>query len=134
MPTPHPGRPLILIAERDPQVRKLQHYFLDRAGYELRFADDGEEGLELARTLPCALVVTEILIPRLDGLSLCRRLRADEATRAIPLLVFSILAAGVRAHEAGADAFLRKPFVDSIFVPAVQQLIVTGTTRAEEGQ
>lgn len=134
MPTPHPGRPLILIAERDPQVRKLQQFFLDRAGFAVEFADDGEAGLELARTIPCALVVTEILIPRLDGLSLCRRLRDDEGTRAIPLLVFSILAAEVRALEAGADAFLRKPFVDSIFVPAVQQLVAAGTTRAEVGQ
>jgi two-component system, cell cycle response regulator len=122
----------ILIAERDQQVRKLQQHFLSEAGFVVEFADDGLSALERARLHLPALVVTEILIPKLDGLSLCRRLREDPLTREVPVLVFSILAAQVRASEAGASSFLRKPLIDSIFVPAVQDLVAARTPRAEE--
>ena len=134
MQSQHPGNPLILIAESDQQVRKLQQYFLEKAGLNVEFTHDGESALERARISLPALVVTEILISKLDGLSLCRRLRDDPLTRGIPVLVFSILAAEVRAREAGADAFLRKPLVDSIFVAAVQELVAAPTTRAKEEQ
>ena len=130
----HRGTGLILIAERDQQVRKLQEYFLAEAGFDVEFVDDGEAALERAGTLRPALLVTEILLPKLDGLSLCRRLQDDPGTSDIPVLVFSILAAGVRAGEAGASAFLRKPLVDSTFVAAVRELIPARTSRAEERQ
>jgi CheY-like chemotaxis protein len=132
MQRPHPGTGVILIAERDQQVRKLQQHFLSAAGFVIDFADDGETAFERARLAPPVLVVTEILIPKLDGLSLCRRLRSDPHTRDVPVLVFSMLAAEVRASEAGASAFLRKPLVDSIFLPAVQKLVAVRTTPAVE--
>ena len=134
MPGPHPGTRLVLIAERDLQVRKLQRHFLVGAGFEVEFADDGESALERARLAIPAAVVTEILIPKLDGLALCRHLREDPATRDVPVLVFSILSAQVRATEAGADAFLRKPLVDSIFIATVHELVAARATPAEEEQ
>lgn len=134
MQSAHPNKPVILIAERDQQLRKLQQYFLSRAGYEVDFADDGEAALERARLDLPALVITEILIPKIDGLALCRRLREDPATRDVPVLVFSILAAEVRAREAGASAFLRKPLVDSIFLAAVQQLTAASPVGSQEEQ
>ena len=132
MQNEHPETRVILIAERDRTVRELQQHFLDRAGFAVEFADDGESALERARAAPPAVVVTEILIPRLDGLALCRRLREDPQTRNIPVVVFSILAAAVRAGEAGANAFLRKPLVESTFVATIQELIVAQPTAAEE--
>jgi CheY-like chemotaxis protein len=134
MQVPLPGPRPILIAERDRQVRRLQEHFLTQAGFAVEFADDGEAALERACLAPPALVVTEILLPRLDGLALCRRLREDPRTRHVPVLVFSILSAGVRATESGADRFLRKPLVDSTFVAAVQELVAAPTTRTEEAQ
>jgi CheY-like chemotaxis protein len=133
MDRPQPDRRLILIAERDLHVRKLQEFFLDRAGFAVEFADDGEAALEHAALARPAVVITEILIPKLDGLALCRRLREDPRTCAIPVLVFTILAAEARAVEAGA-AFLRKPLIDSIFVTAVQELAAQHTTPAREPQ
>ena len=129
------GEPrVVLIAERDQNVRELQSYFLGREGFAVEFADDGEAALERARLLRPSLVVTEILIPKLDGLALCRRLRAEPLTRDIPVIVFSILAAAGRAGEAGAAAFLRKPLVESIFVAAVQELVAAHPTDAMEEQ
>lgn len=113
----------ILIAERDESVRKLQRVFLERAGYTVEFADDGQDALERAQRARPTLIVTEILLPKMDGLALCRALREDPRTRATPIIVFSILGAAQRAAEAGATAFLRKPLVDSTFVAAVQELI-----------
>lgn len=123
MQSTHPEPRVILIAERDQTVRALQQFFLDRAGFSVEFADDGQAALERALAAPPALVVTEILIPRLDGLALCRRLREDPATAGVPVIVFSILSAAARAAEAGASAFLRKPLVESVFVGAVQDLL-----------
>lgn len=113
-----PPRP-VLIAERDQQVRALQRVFLERAGLAVEFADDGLAALERARRAPPALVVAEILLPRLDGLTLCRHLRDDPATAQVPVVICSILAAVSRAAEAGATAFLRKPIIESTFVAAV---------------
>ncbi|HUG40812.1 MAG TPA: response regulator [Longimicrobiales bacterium] len=121
---------VILIAERDQSVRKLQSLFLERAGFIVEFSDDGEDALGRAMAVPPALVITEILIPKMDGLALCRRLREEPRTRDIPVIVFSILGAAQRAAEAGATVFLRKPLVDSIFVAAVQDLTAAQPTRA----
>lgn len=110
---------LVLIAERDESVRALQRVFLARAGFAVEFADDGLAALERVRLAPPALLVTEILLPKLDGLTLCRRLRDEPDTGAVPVVVFSILAAAARASEAGARAFLRKPLVETTFMAAV---------------
>ena len=133
MQTEHPVRQgTILVAERDQSVRSLQALFLGRAGFHVEFADHGEEALERAVAELPALVITEILIPKLDGLALCRALREEPRTRGIPILVFSILGAAERAAEAGATAFLRKPLVDSTFVAAVQELVAAQPSRVEK--
>lgn len=126
--------PLVLIAERDQTVRGLQRLFLERAGLAVEFADDGLAALDRARREPPAVLVTEILVPKLDGLTLCRRLRDEPATAHVPVLVFSILAAATRAAEAGARAFLRKPLVESIFVAAVLGAIANQPPATTEQQ
>lgn len=123
MGMPSAAGALILIVERDRNVRDLQRYFLERSGYVVEFADDGQMALARARHAPPALVITEILLPLMDGLTLCRRLRDDPSTRDIPVMVFSILAAAARAAEAGARAFARKPLVETVFVATVQDVI-----------
>jgi two-component system response regulator MprA len=127
-----PHTPLVLIVERDQTVRELQEHFLSKAGFVAEFADDGHSALERAQVARPSLIVTEILIPKLDGLALCRRLRDDPLTKDIPVIVFSILAASARAVEAGANAYLRKPLVESVFVAAVQALIAAQPTKVLE--
>jgi two-component system response regulator MprA len=114
---------LILVVERDPHIKKLERFFLEEAGYRVEFADDGLQGLERARALIPRIVVTEILLPRLDGLKVCRALKSDPATKGIVVLVFSVLFAEDRALEAGADAFLRKPLDDARLVDTVTTLL-----------
>jgi len=117
------GGALILVVERDPHVRELEAFFLKEAGFAVEFADDGAMALERARKLRPHLVITEILVPRLDGLSLCRQLKADPETPGVMVLIFSILTASVRAREAGADAFLRKPLAEQRLLETVRRLM-----------
>ena len=123
---------MILIVERDQSVRALERHFLERAGFQVEFADHGLELLERVQAARPRVIVTEILVPKLDGLTLCRRLRDDPLTRDIPVIVFSILSAAPRAAEAGAFAFLRKPLVESVFVGIVQEAIAARPTQVKE--
>ena len=121
---------LILIVEHDVHVRELQQFFLEKAGFAVAFHDNGVDALAaVTGTVPSA-VVTEILVPGLDGLTLCRRIREDPRTRHVPIVVFSILAAATRATAAGATAFLRKPIVESTFLTAVRDAMAVATIDA----
>jgi CheY-like chemotaxis protein len=115
---------VILIAERDRSVRDLQLCFLNNAGFVVEFADDGQRALDRMRLDPPALLITEILIPKVDGLTLCRLVRGDAALDDVPVIVFSILAAAARANDAGAAAFLRKPLVESTFLAAINGVMM----------
>jgi two-component system response regulator MprA len=115
-------RPTILMVDRDPYVRRLVQQFLGQE-YLLAFADDGYSALDRVRASAPAAVITEILIPRLDGLALCRSLKGDPVTQRVPILVISVLAANERARQSGADAFLQKPFEKTSLVASVRSLI-----------
>ena len=127
------GGPTILVVERDPHIRVLETLFLNQAGYAVEFSDDGAAALERVRGLRPALVITEILVPKLDGLALCRRLKEDPGTRGNRVLIFSILTASARARDAGADAFLRKPLAEQKLVDTVRQLLA-GAGDASPGE
>ena len=128
------GKAIILVVDRDPHVRDLESHFLHQVGYSVGFAEDGEGALQQAlRTTP-DIIITEILVPVLDGLALCRQIKADPRTRDIAVLVFSILAAEGRAREAGADAFLLKPLAEHTLVNTVRQLLEARSSRVRSTQ
>lgn len=116
-------RALILVVERDPHVRELESYFLNEAGFAVEFAADGIAALQLAQELRPDIVITEVLVPRLDGLALCRSVKTDERLKHTVVLIFSILAVHSRAQEAGADAFLMKPLAEKRLVDTVRTLL-----------
>lgn len=125
-------RALILVVERNPVVQRLERYFLENAGYAVEFASDGRKALERARELKPGIVVTEIMVPVLDGLSLCREVKTDPDTAHARVLIFSHLHAEDRALEVGADAFLLKPFSEELLIETVEKLIASATPKAEE--
>jgi CheY-like chemotaxis protein len=119
-----PGeRALILVVERNPSVQRLEKYFLEQAGYTVEFANDGVSALSRAQELKPKILVTEILVPKLDGLSLCRALKSNPKTSKILVLIFSHLQAQDRATEVGADAFLDKPLEEELLIETVERLI-----------
>ncbi len=116
-------RAIILVVERDPHIRELEAFFLNEAGFGVEFAPDGVAALELARTMKPDIIITEVLVPKLDGLALCRAIRKETELKNTVVLVFSILAAASRAREAGADAFLMKPLAEQRLVHTVRDLL-----------
>jgi DNA-binding response OmpR family regulator len=121
--SPETERALVLVVERDPHVRDLERFFLNEAGFTVDFAEDGLSALETVRTRKPAIIVTEIIVPGLDGLALCRKVKEDPALAGTVVLVFSILAAHGRARDAGADAFLMKPLAERRLVETVKTLL-----------
>ena len=124
-------RALILVVERNPVVQRLERYFLEQAGYAVEFASEGRSALERARELRPSIVVTEIMVPVLDGLSLCRILKSEPQTAHTRVLIFSHLHAEDRAREVGADAFLLKPLSEELLIDTVEKLIASPRLKAE---
>ena len=124
------GRAIILVVERDPNIRDLEAYFLNEAGFAVEFAADGAAALEQAQRIRPDIIITEVLVPKMDGLSLCRRIKSDPNLRDTVVLIFSILAVQSRAEEAGADAFLMKPLAEQRLVDTVRQLMNARRTPA----
>lgn len=116
-------QPMVLIVEANPHLTAMASYYLEGAGYRVESLADGEAGLRRAREQRVDLVIAEILLPRRDGLSLCRALKSDPETRSARVLIFSILAAEERAREAGADAFVRKPLDQRNLLEAVERVL-----------
>jgi DNA-binding response OmpR family regulator len=106
-------RPLVLVADDDSDIRALVEYRLTRAGYDVIGASDGEEALELALTEAPDLCVFDVMMPKLDGLELTRRMRATDATARTPVILLTARSQELdveRGFDAGADDYLRKPF------------------------
>ena len=118
------GKALILVVERDPHIRALESYFLNEAGFGVEFTTDGVTALTAAHALRPDIIITEVLVPKLDGLALCRVVKSDPELRSTVVLVFSILAVQARAREAGADAFLLKPLAEKRLVDTVRELLL----------
>jgi CheY-like chemotaxis protein len=114
---------LILVVERNPVVQRLERYFLEQAGFSVEFMVDGNSALTRTRELRPAIVVTEILVPKLDGLSLCQTIKSDPETKDILVIIFSHLHAEDRAIEVGADAFLAKPVDEELLIGTVERLL-----------
>jgi DNA-binding response OmpR family regulator len=121
-------RAIILVVERDPHVRDLESFFLNEAGFGVEFAADGEAALAMAREMKPDIIITEVLVPKLDGLALCRAVRREAELKNTVVLIFSILAAHSRAREAGADAFLMKPLAEQRLVQTVRELLAKRTS------
>jgi DNA-binding response OmpR family regulator len=110
--------PTIVLVDRDRHICSLVRLFLERVGFEVELAETGYIGLDRVRRLGRAIVITEVLVPELDGLALCRLLRGDDALR-VGVVVLSMLSAADRARQAGADAFLLKPIDEERLVTTV---------------
>lgn len=124
-------RALLLVVERNPLVQQLERYFLEQAGYTVEFSADGLHALERARELRPNIIVTEIMVPALDGLSLCREIKSDPNTSHARVLIFSHLHAEDRAREVGADAFLLKPLSEELLIDTIEKLIASQKAKEE---
>ncbi len=103
----------ILVVEDDLTVAEVVIDYLRHAGLESRHAPDGQAALEIAATWQPDLVVLDLMLPGVGGLEVCRRLRADQRTQALPVIMLTALSEEsdrVRGLESGADDYVTKPF------------------------
>ena len=100
----------ILIVDDEPQITRVLRTSLSSQGYDIRVANDGETALEILKDWMPDLVVTDLAMPNMDGLELCRRLRGKSQ---LPIIVLSVRGeerTKVQALDAGADDYVTKPF------------------------
>jgi DNA-binding response OmpR family regulator len=106
-------RPLVLVADDDQDILELVALRLESAGYDVVRAADGEEAVRIAAESKPDLAVLDVMMPRLDGYDVTRRIRADEATSRTPVILLTARVEDTdvaRGLEAGADDYLKKPF------------------------
>jgi DNA-binding response OmpR family regulator len=119
-------KPVVLVADDDDDIRDLVAFRLDRAGYEVLRAGDGQQALDLAREHNPDLAVLDVMMPKLTGYDVTRELRADAATSRIPVILLTarVQEADVaRGFEAGADDYVKKPFSPQELKARVQAVL-----------
>ena len=107
------GSSLVLVADDDQDILDLVVFRLERSGYRVVSAPDGEEARRLALELQPDLAVFDVMMPKLNGYELTKLLRADARTERLPIILLTarVQAADVtRGYDAGADDYLKKPF------------------------
>lgn len=117
--------PNVLVVDDESQIRDLFGRILNRSGIAVRFAEDGVVGLAEAQARVPDVIVSDLGMPRMDGLALCRALRRDPATQTVPILVVSGNDAGQMraALDAGCDAVLMKPCTGAMLVHTINRLL-----------
>jgi DNA-binding response OmpR family regulator len=106
-------RPLVLVAEDDEDILELVMFDLEDEGYDVVTARNGEDAVTLALERAPDLVLLDVAMPGLDGYEVTRRLRAEQATRAIPVVLLTARAQVrdvIEGFEAGANDYVTKPF------------------------
>jgi DNA-binding response OmpR family regulator len=120
--------PLVLVADDDEDILTLVALRFRRSGLEVILARDGEEALELIQTRAPDAAVLDIAMPKLTGLEVVRRLRDDEATKSLPIVLLTARAADKDIElglEAGADEYITKPFSPQDLYACVQSVLGT---------
>lgn len=103
----------ILIVEDEKDIIEVLRYYLEKENYRVHVAQDGFNALELASKIIPNLILLDLMLPRLDGIETCRRLKADERLRDIPVIMVTAKAEEadkIKGLEIGADDYVTKPF------------------------
>ena len=125
----------ILIAEDSPTQSQRLRYILEMQGYAVRAAADGLEALELAAQFRPAMIISDVVMPRVDGYELARRIKADPATRDIPIILVTTMSDPqdvISGLQCGADNFVIKPYEERYLLDRVRYVLVNREIRGAE--
>ncbi len=116
----------IVVVEDERDIRELVRFHLEKEGYAVREADSGEAALAQVSAERPALIILDLMLPGTDGLEVCRRLRSQEATHTVPIIMLTARAAEVDrviGLELGADDYITKPFSPRELVARVRAVL-----------
>lgn len=116
-------RKKILVVDDEPQIIRVLRHILSAHGYAARTAEDGEAALEIFREWPPDLVLTDLQMPNMNGLELCRRLREDSSVPIVILSVRNDEKVIVEALDAGADDYVTKPFGTDVLLARLRSAL-----------
>ncbi len=116
----------VLFIEDDEDIQELVRYNLEREGYDLKLAGSAEDGLKAASSWSPELILLDLMLPGIDGLEACRRLKGNEKTASIPVVM--VTAKGeesdiVSGLELGADDYIVKPFSPKVLVARIRAVL-----------
>jgi two-component system phosphate regulon response regulator PhoB len=131
------AKPRILVIEDERGLTEVLSYNLQREGYDVVVAHDGQEGLRKAQMQLPDLVLLDLMLPTMDGLEVCRELRAGERTRTVPILMLTAKAEEtdqVVGFTMGADDYVTKPFAVKVLMQRIKALLRRTDSNAEPGE
>jgi CheY-like chemotaxis protein len=115
----------ILLVEDEPVIRELVRSMLSDGPVQVECASNGVDGLKLAKRQPFNLILLDVVLPQMDGITVCRMLKSDPATASIPLYMLTAKAKKSdieTATRAGADGYIQKPFRSAELMDLVAKL------------
>ena len=130
------SQPRILIVEDERGLVQSLTWYFNREGYETHSANEGTEGLRKAQTLIPDVVLLDIMLPGLDGLSICRELRAGERTKLIPIILITAKSEEtdqLAGYNMGADDYVTKPFSNKVLLQKIKVLLRRVESPVETG-
>ncbi|MFP4301125.1 MAG: response regulator [Spirochaetaceae bacterium] len=116
----------VLVVDDETDILELIRYNLQKEGYRVTTVKTGEEGLKLTRELEPDVLVLDLMLPGLDGLTVCNRLKREESTRSIPVIMLTAKAEDadiVTGLELGADDYVTKPFSPKVLTARIRAVL-----------
>jgi len=116
----------ILVVEDEESLLKLQSILLTIRGYTVEGVMDGQSALEAVKTMNPDLILLDIMLPKIDGFEVCRQVKANEATRHIPVVMLTAkksMEDRAKGEQAGADFYITKPYKASVVIETIQRLL-----------
>ncbi len=126
----------IVVIDDEEDIRELIQYNLSKEGFVVSCAVSGEEGVELVERVNPDLLILDLMLPGIDGLEVCRRLKSDPKLKSIPIVMVSARGEEpdvVSGLELGADDYVSKPFSPKVLVARVRSVLRRGKTAPVDG-
>lgn len=121
----------ILVVDDEPHIRELLTQELESAGYQVRTAKDGMDGLNQIKAAPPDLIILDVMMPNINGFDLAAVLKNNPATMGIPTIVLSIIQDKERGHRLGVDRYLSKPIDTDVLLRDIKTLLDQGTSHRQ---